>query len=220
MPDNYEIVYQGRNMDMTSGGVYTEYLMASDAETTDLPTDGRPGSIAYNPTTGDLYMMDMSKSWNAVGSGGGGGSNPTIPTPTAEDNGKFLGVSNGEYALTEGGGSGGGALYVTFSYDSENDSYSADKTYAEIAAALDAGQAVFGTFADGLPGIPATTHLFNCVEAMLDSDGGNYITFASIALLPGTQGPIPKNARISQKILTIEEDNTVSFVTLEAEFSS
>lgn len=128
MPDNYEIVYQGRNMDMTSGGVYTEYLMASDAETTDLPTDGRPGSIAYNPTTGDLYMMDMSKSWNAVGSGGGGGSNPTIPTPTAEDNGKFLGVSNGEYALANAGGSNAPLICT----DTEG---TLDKTWQEVVDA-------------------------------------------------------------------------------------
>ena len=31
--------------------------------------------------------------------GGGGGSNPTIPTPTTSDNGKVLGVANGAYSL-------------------------------------------------------------------------------------------------------------------------
>lgn len=64
----YEIVYQSRDMDMTSNGVYTQYLMASDATTDDLPTDCRPSSIAYKPSTGDMYMLDMALEWVSVGS--------------------------------------------------------------------------------------------------------------------------------------------------------
>lgn len=64
----YEIVYQSRDMDMTSNGVYTQYLMASDATTADLPTDCRPSSIAYKPSTGDMYMLDMALQWVSVGS--------------------------------------------------------------------------------------------------------------------------------------------------------
>ena len=66
--DKYEIVFQSRDMDMTTNGVYTQYLMASDATTDDLPTDCRPSSIAYKPTTGDLYMLDMTITWVSVGS--------------------------------------------------------------------------------------------------------------------------------------------------------
>jgi hypothetical protein len=66
--DKYEIVFQSRDMDMTTNGVYTQYLMASDATTDDLPTDCRPSSIAYKPTTGDLYMLDMTLTWVSVGS--------------------------------------------------------------------------------------------------------------------------------------------------------
>lgn len=66
--DKYEIVFQSRDMDMTTNGVYTQYLMASDATTDDLPTDCRPSSIAYKPITGDLYMLDMTLTWVSVGS--------------------------------------------------------------------------------------------------------------------------------------------------------
>lgn len=64
----YEIVYQSRDMDMTTNGVYTQYIMASDATPSDLPTDCRPTSIAYKPSTGDLYMLDMTLTWVSVGS--------------------------------------------------------------------------------------------------------------------------------------------------------
>lgn len=66
--DKYEIVFQSRDMDMTTNGVYTQYLMASDSTTDDLPTDCRPSSIAYKPTTGDLYMLDMTLTWVSIGS--------------------------------------------------------------------------------------------------------------------------------------------------------
>lgn len=66
--DKYEIVFQSRDMDMTTNGVYTQYIMASDATTEDLPTDCRPSSIAYKPATGDLYMLDMTLTWVSVGS--------------------------------------------------------------------------------------------------------------------------------------------------------
>lgn len=41
--------------------------------------------------------------------GEGGGGNPSIPTPTAADNGKVLGVANGAYALQAASGGGGSA---------------------------------------------------------------------------------------------------------------
>lgn len=68
MPNNYEIIYQARDMDMTTGGVYTEYLMKSTATTSDLPTDCRTGSLAYNRSTNKLYMFDVGGSWGEVGS--------------------------------------------------------------------------------------------------------------------------------------------------------
>lgn len=43
---------------------------------------------------------------------------PPIPEPDAEDNGKVLGVSNGSYALVNGGG-GGGSVIVPVIPESE-----------------------------------------------------------------------------------------------------
>jgi hypothetical protein len=63
----YEIVYQSRDMDMTSGGVYTQYIMASDATTADLPTDCRVSSIAYQPSSNTLYMLDIGPEWVEIG---------------------------------------------------------------------------------------------------------------------------------------------------------
>lgn len=65
--DKYTIVYQARDGQLTDGGVYTEYLMAASASTSDLPTDCRYGSLAYQVTTDTLYMFDMSGSWEEVG---------------------------------------------------------------------------------------------------------------------------------------------------------
>lgn len=70
MANKYTIVYQDRESANSSGGVYTEYLMDSDATTSDLPTDGRPGSLAYLPeagAAGTLYLLDNDLSWGEVG---------------------------------------------------------------------------------------------------------------------------------------------------------
>lgn len=62
-----EILYQSRDMDMTTGGVYTEFSMDSTATTADLPTDVRTGSFAYQQTGNHLYRLDNSKTWGEVG---------------------------------------------------------------------------------------------------------------------------------------------------------
>lgn len=58
-----------------------------------------------------LHVLTVNLSTRAytlsdVELGGGGDSNPTIPTPTTSDNGKVLGVSNGAYALQAASGGG------------------------------------------------------------------------------------------------------------------
>ena len=65
--DKYTIVYQARDAQLSDGGVYTEYLLAPSASTSDLPTDCRYGSLAYKVTTGTLYMFDIGGSWEEVG---------------------------------------------------------------------------------------------------------------------------------------------------------
>lgn len=65
--DKYTIVYQARDSQLSDGGVYTEYLMADDATTADLPTDCRYSSLAYQPDSNTLYMWCMGDSWEEVG---------------------------------------------------------------------------------------------------------------------------------------------------------
>ena len=48
-----------------------------------------------------------------------------------------------------GGGGGEGAFIVHFSFDMGTGTYTSDKTLAEILAAAEAGQAVFGTMMNG-----------------------------------------------------------------------
>lgn len=61
------VIYQDRQMQLTDGGVYTEFLMASDASTSDLPTDCRAGSLAFQRSSNTLYMLDVDGSWGEVG---------------------------------------------------------------------------------------------------------------------------------------------------------
>ena len=65
--DKYTIVYQARDSQLSDGGVYTEYLMSSTASTTDLPTDCRFGSLAYQLDSDTLYMFDIGGTWEEVG---------------------------------------------------------------------------------------------------------------------------------------------------------
>lgn len=66
--DKVKIIYQARDMDMTDAGVYTEYSMAADATTSDLPTDCRTGSYAYRQDDNTLYRLDNDGTWGEVGS--------------------------------------------------------------------------------------------------------------------------------------------------------
>ena len=66
---------------------------------------------------------------------------PPITTPESTDNGKVLGVSEGQYALVSGGGGGGSSgLVVHVQY--ENDAAVLDKTWAEIWSAYSSGSQV------------------------------------------------------------------------------
>ena len=62
-----EVIYEAREMEMTSGGVYTEYSMDSTATTADLPTDCRTGSYAYQQSTGKAFRLDNDGTWGEVG---------------------------------------------------------------------------------------------------------------------------------------------------------
>ena len=62
-----EVIYEDRDMAMTSGGVYTEYSMDSTATTADLPTDCRTGSYAYQQSSGKVFRFDNNGTWGEVG---------------------------------------------------------------------------------------------------------------------------------------------------------
>lgn len=63
-------------------------------------------------------------------------SGTKLPEPTPEDNGKVLGVSEGQYALVSGGG-GSAGLVVNETFSGTVGTL--DKTYAEIKAAFASG---------------------------------------------------------------------------------
>ena len=63
------IVYKDREMDNTTGGVYTEYLTEQGDSTSNLPTDCRAGSLAYSLEGNTLYMFGADQEWAVVGGG-------------------------------------------------------------------------------------------------------------------------------------------------------
>lgn len=76
-------------------------------------------------------------------SGGGGGS--SLPAVTSEDNGDVLTVVNG--AWNKATPSGGGVLIVQVTQtEADSTSATADKTYAEVMAAIQSGKQVYAVF--------------------------------------------------------------------------
>lgn len=70
-----------------------------------------------------------------------------LPTPSVSDEGKVIKVNNeGKYALLPDGGAQ--TMTVAITYDETTEEYSADKTHAEIVAALQAGVIVKATYSD------------------------------------------------------------------------
>ena len=65
-------------------------------------------------TTPTVYVFTINAQGVSVDSfdAGAGGSGPAIPTPTQSDNGKYLGVVNGAYALRSAPSGGGVSIYT------------------------------------------------------------------------------------------------------------
>lgn len=73
---------------------------------------------------------------------------PAIPFTTPEDNGKVLGVSEGQYALVSGGGGGSVEPLVveaihSIDEETEDETVTFDKTFSEIKTAYESGRPVF-----------------------------------------------------------------------------
>lgn len=68
-----------------------EYLLDSPEDLSKLPTDVRSGSSALILSTGQVYFLNGSKQWVAIGasntSGGGGVSNDTLKDLDKDENG-------------------------------------------------------------------------------------------------------------------------------------
>ena len=65
-----------------------------------------------------------------------------LPKVTSTDNGDVLTVVDGKWAKAVPSGGGGGSFLVTITWDETSSEYVSDKTYAEITAAFESGQAV------------------------------------------------------------------------------
>ena len=78
-------------------------------------------------------------------------------------------------ALGGNGGGSGGRFVVTFSYDSDTETWSADKTFAECVAAWEAGQTLFA-YDD------ADESWTNYIQVTQDGEAVSFIIFNRIAV--------------------------------------
>lgn len=78
-------------------------------------------------------------------------SGTKLPEPTPEDNGKVLGVSEGQYALVSGGGGGGSVELFVVTYNP--DTGEIDASYNEIKAAVNSGKIVSCKSVEVTPGL-------------------------------------------------------------------
>jgi len=67
-----------------------------------------------------------------------------LPDVTAADNGKILGVTGGKWEPVSGAGTE--VFTAAITYDAEQEEYSADKTHAQIVAAIACGSIVLATY--------------------------------------------------------------------------
>lgn len=87
-----------------------------------------------------------------------------LPAVTAADEGDVLTVNaSGEWEAAVPGGGGGGTLYVQLTPDNQNYTFTADKTFNEVAAAVKNGYYVTG-YIQGTPKNIIPLQLFNVSE--------------------------------------------------------
>lgn len=116
-----------------------------------------------------------------IAAGSGGGDTPEIPAPTAEDNGRFLGVDSGAYALlaappTKFGGKE--VFWVTLQENPLTHALSADKTYAEIqTASYDPNKIIYALFPDMVIGGIAPMRAYTAFPSMVSSYRASFQSF-------------------------------------------
>lgn len=106
-------------------------------------------TLFLNWESGDVYVFTAG-SWQIADDAVAGIvaallNKGALPAVTVADNGKILGVDSGVWAAVSGGGGGSGMeqFLVTFTYS--GGSFSCNKTYSEISAAVTAGKYVEAT---------------------------------------------------------------------------
>ena len=147
-------------------------------------------------TREEMFLADIAE----ASQGGGGGSG--LPAVTSDDNGDVLTVVEGSWAKAQP--SGGGAFVVNFSLTDET--YSADKTFAEIIAAFDSGLPVEGhVIFDDEQGYYGALYLLNYVSR---SGSTGEAVFYNLAFEAGySAGKVD----IMVNTLTVNYDNSVTF---------
>lgn len=145
------------------------------------PTDAfvATGSQFFEDDT-DAVFTFSGLTWNLEKNG----QMKDLPVVTATDNGKVLKVANGVWSVGEGGsGGGGGAEKFVVTLTQENDTWTADKTIAEILAADAANQIVVCKVSPGGGAMPYELPLTTAVEF---AGGEGYVSvFAGVIMSEG-----------------------------------
>lgn len=99
-------------------------------------------------------------------------SGTKLPEPTPEDNGKVLGVSEGQYALVSGGGGGGSVEPLIVTLTTAGATTTANKTWKEIHDAAISGKSVIGRSVSTDEGVTRTYEdIVSSFESMVTESG-------------------------------------------------
>ena len=111
------------------------------------PTENIPnGTIFHEIDTGDNYQFNEdAMTWIKQPTSGGGGGGSDLPDVTAADNGKVLGVVNGNWNKMDNPGKEQFVVNLTID-DAEDLSGTMDKTSNEINAAYRSGKEILFNF--------------------------------------------------------------------------
>ena len=95
---------------------------------------GQPVKISpLEATESGTYYAPLGQAFNPVTVSGGS----SLPEVTSDDNGDVLTVVEGEWA--KAAPSGGGIYWVTLTPDDVEDTYTANKSYNDVAGAVESG---------------------------------------------------------------------------------
>lgn len=158
------------------------------------------------------------------GSGGGGG----VPTPTTADIGKVLTV-NDNVDVAWGEASGGNDIFavnfVDHSYAGPTPSvHTCDKTFAEVAAAIEAGKMIFAKhtsiFPTGQTTEGSTITYYNVYQMPYTSSNPKIIEFTAFRPGISTSNDTTDQTQVIGYTLVLNEDNTFIVNTMSGFITS